>query len=268
MSGNPSIDGSSYLERDCSPIPELPPDGTISGNHFLSDTTSPDGSASKNPSPDGSSSEDQSPDGLPSDGIPVQLRVDSARLELSSGYGDVALILNVFYGWCRADSRDKEAWHHREEDREAWCEEYYINTYEMRILWKAFQDLLKLIERETNVDLSWVEPVVMTETTTSTEDRMNKWTSLILRKCPELVYLHSGVPAQEYMNLITGKVEPLYLSRNFNFDTSVNLSEYVINFLCNVNVDVSTSTFRERKDDNLLTIPEPGLRDVPFSVSG
>ena len=208
----------------------------------------------------------QPPDGLPSDGIPAQLRVDSARLELSSGLGDVALILNGFYGWCRAGPRDQGAWcltDPRDQgvcsrpgprDQEEWCEKYYINTCEMRILWKAFQDLLKLIERETNVDLSWVEQVVMTETKTSTEDKMNRWTSAMIRKSPELVYLHSGVPGQEYMNLKTARVEPFYLSRNFNFDTCVKPPEYVISFPCDVRVNVSTSTFRERKYDNLLTI--------------
>ena len=230
MSGNPSRDGSSYLEHDCSPIPELPAEGTTS----------------RNPPPEGSSSEDKLPDGLPSDGIPVQLRVDSARLELSGGYGDVALILNGFYGWCRSGLRDQGAWCRAgPRDQKAWCEEYYINTCEMRLLWKAFQDLLKLTERETNMDLSWVEQVVMTETTTSTEDRMNKLTSLMLRKCSELVYLHSGVLGQEYMNLMTSRVEPLYLNRNFNFDMKVKPPEYVISFPCNVNIDDSY---------NLLTI--------------
>ena len=133
---------------------------------------------------------------------------------------------------------------------------------EMRILWKAFKDLLKLIERETNVDLSWVQVVVMNRTTTSSKDRMNHWTSLIIRKCPELLYVHSGVPGQEYMNLTTGRVDPLYLNRNFNFDTSVKPCEYVISFPCNLKV--GTSTFRECKYDSLLTIRciQPHLEDL------
>ena len=249
VSGNSSPDGS-YFQKQ-------PPDGLVSDNHSPGSNSypevAPEDTVSGNYPPYCSSPEDPPPEGLPVDGIPTQLRVDLARLKLSGDYGDVALILNGFYGWCRAGPREQGAWCDRDEEgREEWCEEYCINTSEMRVLWKAFQDLLKLIERETNVDLSWVQPVAMKEITTSTEDKMKEWTSLIIRKCPELLYAHSGVPGQEYMNLSTGNVEPLYLSRNFNFDTSVKPHEYVISFPCNANV--SASTFPQRKYDNLLTI--------------
>ena len=115
VSGNPSPDGSSSRG---------PPDGTVPGNHSpggssiaegtMSGNHLPDGNSFRGP-PDGTVQGNHPPDGnsspevLPADGIPIQLHVESARMELSGGYGDVALILNGFYGWCRAGPRDQGA---------------------------------------------------------------------------------------------------------------------------------------------------------------
>ena len=182
--------------------------------------------------------DDQSPERFTSDGIATQLQVDSARLQLGENLGDVALILNAFYGWCVKDKREKLIM----------CQKYLINESEMKVLGKAFQDLLDLIERETNVDMNWTNTVMNYDA--STAEKMNRWTSELVRKCPELLYMHSGVPGQEYMNFTTGNVEPHYLNRNFNFDMNVEPSKYVLSFPC----DVSLWKFPENKHDNLLTI--------------
>ena len=191
--------------------------------------------------PDGKTSyDDTSDDELCTlDGIATQLQVDSARLELSENLGDVALILNAFLGWCVRDQKEKLAW----------CEKYLINVTEMKVLGKAFVDLLKLIERETNFEMKWINSPVMNKEQSRAE-KMKRWTSVLISTCPELLYIHSGVPGQEYLNFLTGNVEPHYLNRNFNFDMNVEPPEYIISFPCNL----STSTFKECKYDNLLTI--------------
>ena len=186
------------------------------------------------------------PDGLPADGIPIQLRVDAARQELSGDYGDVALILNGFYGWSERS----------QEQRDAWAERLRIDTDEMGVLWRAFRDLLALIERETGVEVeSWVTPPKMQSGTMGA--RLRGWAARMVERCPGMVYLHTGVPGHEYMNLMTGAVEPCYLRRNFNFDTSPVPPEFLISLPC---YTCRTPGFRSDEPFNLLTMPgDPGL---------
>ncbi len=168
-----------------------------------------------------------------------KVKLESSKLNLHGIYGDVPMLLHVYYTWKSL----------RKQERPRWCDRHFIDDVPMKRLDKTMSNFKDLIKKELNIKMDWLQDTMLIGCP-SIRDKTMSWNNLLLRTNPDLLYIHSGLPGLKYVNVKYGSNKPHCLTPESPLGLLSSPPKYVFCLPSNV----SDKRFKEMKNDNIFSI--------------
>ncbi len=171
--------------------------------------------------------------------ISENVKMESSKLDLYGSYGDVPMLLYIYYSWKNL----------RKRERPGWCDRHFIDDVPLKRLDKTMSNFKDLIKKELDIQMSWLHDTMLMGCP-CIQDKVMSWSKLLLQTNPDLLYMHTGLPGLKYVNVKYGSTKPHCLTPESSLGLLSSPPKYVFCLPSNV----SDKRFKEMKNDNIFSI--------------